>query len=64
MQARSEKVKNVVPVQIGGMTIGIILGQADRAQAISRVTSSLARHGWLGSQSPRDLVRVAAGGGA
>lgn len=58
MQARSEKVKNVVPVQIGGMTIGIILGQADRAQAVQRVTTSLARHGWLGSQSPRDLVRV------
>lgn len=58
MQARPQKVKNVIPVQVGGMTIGIILGQADKAQAISRVTSSLARHGWFDGKSPRDLVRV------
>lgn len=58
MQNRNEKVKKVVPVQIGGMTIGIILGQADQAQAVKRVTSSLARHGWLADQPPRDLVRV------
>lgn len=58
MQARLEKVKRVVPVQIGGMTIGIILGQADPAQAVQRVSASLARHGWIGGQPPRDLVRV------
>ena len=58
MQARPEKVKNVVTGKIGGMTIGIILGQADRAQAVQRVMASLVRHGWLGGKTPSDLVRV------
>jgi hypothetical protein len=58
MQARSAKVKKMVPVKIGNMTIGIILGQADPAQAVTRVSQSLERHGWLSSAAPRELVRV------
>lgn len=58
MQAHSGKVKKMVPIKIGNMTIGIILGQADPAQAITRVSQSLERHGWLGAAAPRELVRV------
>lgn len=58
MQTQSGKVKRIVPVTVGGMTIGIILGQADRAAAIERVSASLARHGWLGGSTPREMVRV------
>lgn len=59
MQAQTAKVKKaVVPVQIGGMTVGIILGQADPVQAEQRVRAALVRHGWLGGQHPRDLVRL------
>lgn len=58
MQTHSTKVKKIVPVKIGNMTIGIILGQADPAQAVNRVSQSLERHGWLGAAAPRELVRV------
>jgi hypothetical protein len=58
MQAASGKVKKMVPIKIGNMTIGIILGQADPSQAVQRVTQSLERHGWFGAATPRELVRV------
>ena len=58
MQAHSGKVKNVVPIKIGNMTISIILSQADPAQAVTRVSQSLERHGWFGATTPRELVRV------
>jgi len=58
MQTNSQKVKRVVPMQVAGLRLSILLGQADEAQAMVRVQSSLERHGWLQGVEPRALVRV------
>jgi hypothetical protein len=57
MEAK-RKVKRVAGLQINGLRMYILLGQADRTQALSRVTASLERHGWLQGVEPRELVRV------
>lgn len=57
MEAK-RKVKRVAGLQIHGLRLYILLGQADKDQAIRRVTASLERHGWLRGVEPRALVRV------
>lgn len=58
MQAQSQKVKRIIPLQVAGLQLSVLLGQADEAQALVRVQSSLERHGWLQGVEPRALVRV------
>jgi hypothetical protein len=57
MEAK-RKVKRVAGINVQGMRLYILLGQADEAQAIRRVKASLERHGWLQGVDPRALVRV------
>lgn len=58
MQVETRKVKRVVSLQVAGLQLSVLLGQADEAQALVRVQSSLERHGWLQGVEPRMLVRV------
>lgn len=58
MQGQSQKVKRVITLQGAGLRLSILLGKADEAQAIKRITASLERHGWLQGACPRALVRV------
>ncbi len=58
MQANLPKVMRIIPLQVAGLRVAVLLGQADEAQALVRVQTSLERHGWLQGTSPRDLVRV------
>jgi len=58
MQAQDQKVKRVVSLRVAGLQLSVLLGQADEAQALVRVQTSLERHGWLQGIDPRALVRV------
>lgn len=58
MQVETRKVKRIIPLQVAGLQLSVLLGQADEAQALVRVQSSLERHGWLQGVAPRALVRV------
>ena len=58
MQVETRKVKRIIPMQVAGLQLSVLLGQADEAQALVRVQSSLERHGWLQGVEPRALVRV------
>lgn len=58
MQGQAQKVKRVAFLQIQNLRLSILLGKADEAQAIKRITASLERHGWLQGACPRALVRV------
>lgn len=58
MQSQSQKVKRVVSMQVAGLQLSVLLGQADEAQALVRIQTSLERHGWLQGVEPRALVRV------
>lgn len=58
MQVETRKVKRIIPLQVAGLQLSVLLGQADEAQALVRVQSSLERHGWLQGVEPRALVRV------
>lgn len=58
MQSQTRKVKRVASLQVHGLRISILLGQADEAQALTRVQHSLERHGWFQGVEPRALVRV------
>jgi len=58
MQVESRKVKRIIPLQVAGLRLAVLLGQADEAQALVRVQTSLERHGWLQGVEPRALVRV------
>lgn len=58
MQAQVQKVKRIIPMQVAGLQLSVLLGQADEAQALVRVQTSLERHGWLQGVEPRALVRV------
>ena len=58
MQVESQKVKRIIPLQVAGLQLSVLLGQADEAQALVRVQTSLERHGWLQGVEPRALVRA------
>ena len=58
MQANLPKVKRIIPLQVAGLRVAVLLGQADEAQALVRVQTSLERNGWLQGVEPRALVRV------
>lgn len=58
MQVESRKVKRIIPLQVAGLRLAVLLGQTDEAQALVRVQTSLERHGWLQGVEPRALVRV------
>ena len=58
MQVETRKVKRVVSLQVAGLRLAVLLGQADEAQALVRVQTSLERHGWLQGVEPRALVRL------
>lgn len=58
MQVETRKVKRIIPLQVAGLQLSVLLGQSDEAQAVQRVQNSLERHGWLQGIAPRALVRV------
>ena len=58
MQVETRKVKRIIPMQVAGLQLSVLLGHADEAQALVRVQTSLERHGWLQGVEPRALVRV------
>lgn len=58
MQVETRKVKRIIPLQVAGLQLSVLLGQANEAQALVRVQTSLERHGWLQGVEPRALVRV------